>query len=280
MPAKDERLIDSQGKLYNEYNETLKQLLTQAKIELDTVNHNLLLAQNNLKLTNESIVRQKNEFDIWKRQKEQEFSNINIQKTNDLVAREHALQKNEENISRRLTDLQTIEVQALGVANEKNQIANDRVEIQKLRVKAEQLMQEAATKMNEANHIINLANNRQKEADDIKTKYDSFNIEMTNREAMLKDKLKEWDLMKKNLDELKLIVEPKIKEIDAREVKFIQREDDLKKKEDDVNRKLVEDKTLFLANEEKEKKLDAKKRELLTKEEEINRKLLLIGAGK
>ena len=93
-----------------EYNDAVRMLLKNSKEELENMQHQVLLARTELQITNERIIKNKNDHEIWKREETRKLSSVQIIKQNELDQREHALKINEDNFQRRSADLKVKEL--------------------------------------------------------------------------------------------------------------------------------------------------------------------------
>lgn len=274
---KDVKLQESPKVTMFEYNDAIERLLKQSKEELNILQHNCLLATNQLKQTQEAIQRERSNFEQWKREQEAKHKNDMSLIKNSLDEREHRIKIGEQNYSKRDFDLKQKEVQMMALVEERNKVNNDRIDIEKLRVKANELLQDVNRKSGEATNKSNIVAMREKEIKDIVDSYNTKNQDISHRENILNQRDKEYQENLKNMNELKKTVEPKIKELSFMEENIKKTKEEVTRKEMDILRKIEENKAILRGMEEKDNKLKEKERFLNTKEEEVLRKSLLAG---
>jgi hypothetical protein len=264
-------------KMFNDYDEMRNRIIkdSEEKIkELNTRREVLIIHNRQLE---EQLVRRQSEFEQWKRLEEEKIKDMKNKFNNDQIVREKKLEVGELDLSRR--NEECIRREAIGkVAVEKEaKLNNDRIEIEKLRSSANLMMDNAQRKMSDALSVESQANIKLAKAKEIENKANAINESIIKRENDVLEKEKEMSLATKNLEELKLIVEPKILEIKIREDKVNKDKEFVLEKEREVENKINEEKIMLRdldiltkRNKDREKQLDQK-------EEDITRKALIAG---
>ena len=141
-------------------------------------------------------------------------------------------------------------------------------------------MLEANNKLAKILGEINSITYRENEAKKIEEENKIKLIDIANREDKLKVSLEKIEKDKKNLEELRNITEPKIRDINVQLEYIKNQKKEIEEKEIDINRKIEQDKAMIKGIEEREAKVSKREKDVMAKEEEIKRKILLKGIDK
>ncbi len=278
--ATDTKLKSEQEVPMFEYNSAVQELIKIAKAKKEELDHQIVLATNNLKLLQEEHIRRQGEFNQWRMSEEQKFKNEVSKRHNQLIDQENKMNIFHKDIEQRKADLLVKEERYMKVEEEKQAIGNARVEIEKIRVNALNLMAEADRKISEARSEMAQANIRIEQSKQLDDKNNIRNQELCVREDKLQFDLKNLDMERNHLSELKEFVEPKIAEIQELESQVTRDKKETVEKNQDTINKLEEIKVALRALEDKKSKLDIQEREFRSKEDEFKRKVIIAESKK
>ena len=261
--------------LFTEHDEVLRRIIAEGQREVDELNHRreLLIIQN--RQLQDDLVRKQSQFDQnlrVEKTKHQEWIN---KSKNEEIARMAKVDFAEANWVRRDEEMKHREELGIKIVEKQNKINNDRLEIEKLRSSASAIMDDANRKMSEANSLFSQANIRESKAKETLDRANAINDSLNQRENALKEKEKTLADGLKNLEAIKEIVDPKIKEIKLIEDGIEKREKEVRLKEEQVERKIYEERELLKAVEISQKKHKDREKQLDQREEEITRKAIL-----
>lgn len=263
-----------------QYNDAVKQLIAIAKKEKETLDHEIVLAKARLSEIKENNIKLQSEFSQWRISEEQKFKNDLSKRHNQLIDQENKMNLLVKDLEQRRADLLVKEERYLSVEKDKREMGNARVEIEKMRTNAMNLMAEADRKLSEAKSAMTQANARIEESKKLDEKNNIRNQEFVAREDKLKFDLKNLEMERNHLVELKEFVEPKIKEIKEIEDNILAARKEVEIKHQEIVNKEEENKIALKAMEDKKAKLDRQEQELKAKEDDLRRKTLLLNAGK
>lgn len=258
-----------------EYNSAVQELVKLAKAEKDNLEQQIVLAKSRLSQTRQEIIRKEGEFNQWKMGEEQKFKNELSKRHNQLVDQENKMNIFHKDLEQRRADLLVKEERYLKVEEEKNAIGNTRVEVERIRVNANNLMAEADRKLSEAKSAMVQANIRIEQSNKLDIKNVTKNQELAAREDKLAFDLKNLEMERNHLAELKEFVEPKIVEIKDMEENIQNARKEIEIKHQEVINKTEENKIIMKALEDKKALLDKRENEIKSKEEELRRKILI-----
>lgn len=271
----EKKLKDEQEVPMFEYNSAVQELVKISKLEKEKLDHQLVLAKGNLSQLKQEHIRLQGEFNQWKMAEEQKFKNELSKRHNQLVDQENKMSVFFRDLEQRKMDLTIKEERFLKVDEERQKLGNDRVEVEKIRVNALNLMADADRKLSEANSAMAQANIRIEQSTKLDNKNNIRNQELCKREDQIKFDLKNLDMERNHLVELREFVEPKIMEIKQLEESIIRDKKETAEKHQDIINKIEEDKIFLKSMEDKKSKLDIRERELRSAEDEFKRKSLL-----
>lgn len=272
-----EKLMDSPKALPLEFNQAVTELVKIAQQKKDDLDHQCLLAQNHLKQFQEALNKEKMEFDIWKREQRQILQHELDLRNNKCIEKENSLNIASNQIEKRVADLKTIEEKYKGLLDERAKLDADRIEVERIRVRGGDILNEANIKMAQANGIIINFTDKEKILIAKEQKLNDFNLDISKREDVVKVAGLKLEQDMNNLEELKKIVEPKIKEIDAQLLNIEEQKKDIVSREIEIKRRIDEDKVMLRGIEEREMKVKQAERELSAREEDLKRKIILLG---
>lgn len=261
-----------------EYNAAVQELIKIAKSQKEDLDHKIVLATNNLKLLQEEHIRRQGEFNQWRMTEEQKFKNEVSKRHNQLIDQENKMNIFHRDLEQRRADLLVKEERYLSVEKDKNDIGNARVEIEKMRVNALNLMAEADRKISESKSEMAQANIRIEQSNLLDQKNHIRNQELVVREDKLVFDLKNIEMERNHLVELREFVEPKIVEIKEVEDQILSDKKEILEKHQDIINKTEENKVALRALEDKATKLDIRERELRSREDELKRKIAIAKA--
>jgi len=273
---KDVKLEDNSKVSMFEYSEMASQMIEQRKKEFSNLQHNYLLATMALKNTQEQIANERVAFEQLKKAEEKRREDILVKKERDMDEKAHALEVNVRTFEKRSADLKAREIAVAHLFEDRNKLNEERIDVERLRNKAEDAMRQANKKSSEASALMNTSRVKEDEAKALMAKVDAMNVNLATREAQQKKQTDEIINRIKELNALKEIVDPKIKELELVDAGIKEKEAELAQREKDVARKLEEDRAIVIAFSEREKKLKAREIEVSTREQEVTRKLLLM----
>ncbi len=263
--------------IFRDYDDVFKRMLEASKVEKENLDHQILLRKNELKLIEESLLRQQNAFEQKKREEETKLAQAKAKWLQEKTNREHALDVLEREYTLRSKEIEDRERKSLVIIDERAKLNADRIEVEKLYNKANELSLIANKKIDEANTKINNASIIEQKVKEKENKANALNSTFNAREEKINEMEKEAKLRLKNIEEVKKAIEPKIEELKLLEDNVNKKSKALAEKEGEVNKLLTDEKALLKGLEEKKAKLEAREKELLQKDETITRKALLAG---
>lgn len=263
-----------------EYTSALQELNKISKEEKSKLDHQIVLAKNNLRLLREEHIRLQGEFNQWKMGEEQKFKNELSKRHNQLIDQENKMNLLHKDLEQRSADLSVKEQRYLSVEKDRNEIGNARVEIEKIRTNASTLMAEADRKISEANSLMANANTRIEQSNKLDNKNSIRNQELCAREDKLVFDLKNIEMERNHLIELKEFVDPKILEIKELEIQISRDKKEIQDKHQDIINKSEENKITLKALEDKKEKLDRQELELRSGQDELKRKIIMADSKK
>lgn len=254
----------------------VKRLIEQKKLELENINHQILLAKSAITALQEQQVRMKNEFDQKIFQDKQQLEQEGIKKHNDWIYREDIITKNERDIGKRIAELDMREADVLKIEDERKELRNNRIEVEKLKTQAIEDINSANQLISEAQSRINTANIKEQEAKQVIAKAENLNSEVVRGKDELKIQREDLDRRLKNLEEVKKDVEPKLKELTEKEKSIDKKLNEIQVEEANISLKIEEDKKILVAIEEKLGQMRNKEIDIATREEDLLRKLAVL----
>ncbi len=231
----------------------VKELNAQAYKEKEVLDHQIVLANDRLNQIKEENVKLQSQFNQWKMAEEQKFKNELSKRHNQLIEQENRMNVLHKDLEQRRADLLVKEERYLNVEKDRQEIGNARVEVEKMRVSAFNLMAEADRKISESKSAMAQAISRIEESKKLDEKNNIRNQEFVTREDNLKFDLKNLDMERNHLIELK---------------------------DQEVVNKEEENKIALKAMEDKKYKLDKQEQEIRSKEDELRRKIVLLDTRK
>ena len=263
--------------MFKNYDDVMQRILAEAKREKAEIDHQILLKKQEYQGIVDSCVRRQNDFEQWKRA-ELERTNQEVSKRkNEVISREKMLSVSEELIKRKMLEADERERISAKLVDERNKVNSDRIEVEKLNHLARETNLEAQKMIDKAHTLLNQVSSRESQIKAIENKTNGINSEMSSRENAVAVKEKDLNSRLKNLEEVKLSIEPKISELKLIEENIKKQRKELVEEKNDVLKKTEEEKALLKGIQIREQKLKEKERDLLQKEEEIMRKALLAG---
>lgn len=262
------------------YNEAINELVKIAKQKKDDLDHQCLLASNQLKQIQENLIRERNEFDIWKRQEKERFQQEMNVLHNAIVEKENTINIGISNMESRSRDLKVRETQMVQIEEDKRKLNDERIEIERLRNSAVEKLNEVKQKSSELSSSISSLSYREKEIKDKSIAIEEQNRQLSVREQALIKNKEDMDQKIKNLESLKLIVDPKIAEIDSKTKELQSLKKEMDEQNAEINRRIEEDKAMVRAIEERDMKLKMGERDLASREEELKRAMLVKNVSK
>lgn len=271
----EKKLIQEQEVPMFEYNSAVQELVRIGKGQKEDLDQQIVLAKSRLSQVKQEQVRLQGEFGQWKITEEQKFKNELAKRHNQLIDQENKMNILHKDLYQRSADLLVKEERFLKVEEDRKAIGNARVEIEKIRVNAMNLTSEADRRISEANSAMVQANIRIEQSKKLDDKNNIRNQELVAREDKLKFDLKNLDMERNHLIELKEFVEPKIVEIKEIEEGIARDKKEVGDKHQDIINKSEENKIALKALEDIKSKLDAREVELRAKEEAFRNKAAL-----
>lgn len=258
-----------------EYNSAVKELVQISKDNKERIDHEVVIAKSNLSQLRQEHIRLQGEFNQWKMGEEQKFKNELSKRHNQLIDQENKMNILHRDLIQRDMDFKVKEERMMKVEEDRVKIGNDRVEVEKMRVNASLLMAEADRKLSEANSAMSQANIRIEQSKNLDNKNNIRNQELSVREDRLKFDLKNIEMERNHLIELKEFVEPKIKEIKEIEDNILASRKEIEVKHQEIINKSEENVISVKSLEDKKSKLDSRELEIKKKEEELRKKIVL-----
>ena len=274
---KVKELTPDKVSMFRDYDDVMKRIIqeeTKEVAELQRQKGNLVLGNRELE---DKLTRQQSQFEQWKRMEEQKLTELKNKMNNDIIRREKAIEIGELDMKRRSEEISRREEIGKTILGKETRLYNDRLDVEKLRVSASVLMEDANRKMSDASSMYSQANVTNQKAQDTMNKANLLNDTIIKREGIVSEKEKEILLQSKNLEELRKVIDPKLSELKILEDKLATQVAELKKKEELVNSKIVEEKSFLRSLEDRENKLIERQKELNQKDEDITRKALISG---
>lgn len=280
MEATQKRLAQEQEVPMFEYSSAVQELVKIAKAEKENLDQQIVLAKSRLSQIRQEQIKLQGEFNQWKMGEEQKFKNDLSKRHNQLIDQENKMNFLHKDLEQRRADLLVKEERYLKVEEEKMAIGNARVEIEKIRVNALHLMSDGDRKISEANSAMVQANIRIEQSKKLDEKNNIRNQELCVREDQLKFDMKNLDMERNHLTELKEFVEPKIVEIKALEERVAQDKKETEEKHQEIINRAEENKIALKALEDRKLKLDNQERELRSAQDELRRKIIIADTNK
>lgn len=263
-----------------EYNSAIQELVKISKSEKERLDHQIVIAKSNLNQLRQEHIRLQGEFNQWKMSEEQKFRNELSKRHNQLIDQENKMNILHRDLEQRRADLIIKEERYLKVEEDRNAIGNARVEVEKLRTNAMNLMAEADRKFSDAHSAMTQGSLRIEQSKKLDDKNAIRNQELCVREDKLKFDMKNLEMERNHLIELKEFVEPKIVEIKEIEFRTSSDKKEIDVKHQDIINKSEENKIALKALEDKKSKLDIQERELRSREDELKRKIIIADSKK
>ena len=272
--AKEKEALKTPEKLDYSTNhlDLLKQLVEQKKSELDVLKTQIETYKINLMHIENVCKTKQSEFDAKLAKDTKVLEQKKVDKFNEFANREERLSKGENDLAKRITIIESRELSANKVDEEKNKLLNERLKYEKLNSEADvkykeaiRINEEAHAKLNVISEKETKINNTLKETANIKSIVDQ-------KEENLQQREKDLASNKENLEALKEELQPKIEEYKLLVEKNNGLLGQLKIKEIEVNDKLDQTNKMMDIIQQKDKALKAKEVDLSTKEDELVRK--------
>lgn len=263
-----------------QYNALVQQLSDIAKKEKDKIDHEVVLARSNLSQLRQEHIRLQGEFNQWKMGEEQKFKNDLSKRHNQLIDQENKMNMLHKDLLQRDMDFRVKEERMMKVEEDRIKIGNDRIEVEKMRVHANNLMAEATRKMTEAQSAANQSSMQSEQSKKLDTKNIIRNQELTVREDKLKFDLKNIEMERNHLSELKEFVEPKIAQIKELEEQIARDKKEITQKHQEVINKEEENRIALKALEDRKNKIDRMEMEFRSREDEHKRNVMISGNKK
>lgn len=280
MEATEKKLKNEQDVPMFEYNSAVQELVKIAKADKERIDHQVVIATSNLSQLKQEHIRLQGEFNQWKMGEEQKFKNDLSKRHNQLIDQENKMSILHKDLQQRDMDFRIKEERMMKVEEERVKIGNDRIEVEKMRVNAAILMADADRKMSEANSAMTQASLRIEQSTKLDNKNNIRNQELTVREDKLKFDLKNLEMERNHLSELKEFVEPKIVEIKQLEESIARDKKEITDRHQEIIGKSEENKVTLKALEDKKIKIDAMDRDLRSREDEFKRKVIIAESKK
>lgn len=263
-----------------QYNALVQQLSDIAKKEKDKIDHEVVLARSNLSQLRQEHIRLQGEFNQWKMGEEQKFKNDLSKRHNQLIDQENKMNMLHKDLLQRDMDFRVKEERMMKVEEDRIKIGNDRIEVEKMRVHANNLMAEANRKMIEAQSAANQSSMQAEQSKKLDAKNIIRNQELTVREDKLKFDLKNIEMERNHLSELKEFVEPKISQIKELEDQIARDKKEITEKHQEVINKQEENRIALKALEDRKTKIDRMEMEFRSREDEYKRSVMISGNKK
>lgn len=258
-----------------EYNSAVNELVKISKENKERIDHEVVLAKSNLSQLRQEHIRLQGEFNQWKMGEEQKFKNDLSKRHNQLIDQENKMNLLHKDLIQREIDFRIKEERMMKVEEDRIKIGNDRIEVEKMRVNANNLMAEADRKMSEASSAMAQANIRIAASNELDKKNNIRNQELCVKDDKLKFDLKNIDMERNHLIELKEFVEPKIKHIKEMEDNINASKKEIDIKHQEVISKSEENTIALKALADRKNKLDAREIEIRNQEEELRKRIIL-----
>lgn len=259
--------------------QSMDMLITQKKMEYDNIQHQLRIAKGQLTTVQEKTAQERTDFNARMAKEKQDFEQSRQITLNDLAHREENMLRGEENLAERTRVVNSRELEANKVADERKQLFDSRVETERVLSQAKIELEKATSLSSEAQTKLNQAS--EKEAEIKKKLEEDKNILSTiEREkellALQENGVKEQI---NNLEKIREEVKPKIEESEALKIENQKILDEIEKSKNEADAKIEEDKKLLNEVAKREEAVKEKSIELGSREEEIIRKELLLNIG-
>lgn len=258
-------------------------LLTQKKLELQNLQHNITLAKTSLVSLQESMVRQRNDFDHKLLVDKQKFEQDKNKKWNEFLQREDNISKGEQNLIKRIKEVESREKAVVVLEEERKKLVNDRIEVEHLKNQALEENKKAQILISEATNKLNNANIKNKEAD-VKLNEVNSKLALVNKlESEINKKTKDFTIREKNLEEVRKIIEPKLEEGKKLEEQNKKDLEEISKQKSELNLLKEKNEKLISDLDGKTKFIISKQSEYADKDlkiKELTRKIELLEAKK
>jgi chromosome segregation ATPase len=257
-----------------EYQEVLRVNIANLKAELQELQRQVANSSVEVAQNKDMLLRDKREFDTIKAR---ELKKTEIEKQtilNSIVAQKEGLKQGEASLVRRSTDLQSRELAVMKLEEERKKVLDSRIEIQRLLGTAKSELQRATLEKANSQSALAEIDSREKEIkkaiEDIKLR----ETELASRENTISKLTKDTDAKLTNVLEIQKNIEPNLKALKETEDNNRKILDEIKQKEQSVNGKLEQDRSLIAEIQNREIKLRQKEIEVNSKLEEATRRLL------
>jgi hypothetical protein len=257
-----------------EYQEVLRVNIDNLKGELQELQRQVTNSSIEVAQNKEMIIRDKREFDAIK---SRELKKTELEKQailNTVIAQKESLRIGEQGLKQRSTDLQSREQNVLKLEDERKKVLDSRIEIARLLGTAKSEMQRATLERGNIQSALTEIDNREKaikkQTEDIKLR----ETELALREEKIRKLTTDTDAKITNALEIQKNIEPSLKSLRETQENNTKILEEIRQKEQLVNGKLEQDRTLIAEVTNRELKLRQKEIEVNSKLEEATRRLL------
>ena len=279
--AKEETTITPDKiNMLKDYDTMVQRVAMASKKELETLTaqrENLILKNSELE---RELTRKQSEFEQWKRLETMKFDEVRRKTNNEIIKKEKELEVGELDISRRIEEIAKREKLGIAIVAKEAKLNNDRIEIEKLRSKISLMEENANRTLSDAMSKHHEATLREEKAKKILADSNTLNEVIVKREQKLKELERDSSESLKNMQEVKAIIDPKIKELNVLQETLDKSKKAVEAKEQAIANKSSECNIIMKDLEAREKKIKEREKQLDQKDAEITRKALLAGAKK
>lgn len=260
-----------------DYDDMMEKLISSSEHEKNNLDHQITLRKSNLMSVQDQINRSQSEFERWKKLETDKFKKIQASKENDFITRERAIRVGEDEFANRMRDLENREHRVKDLVDERAKLVNERIEVEKLHRHSEALIKSAHDKLAEADSKFHKSSMAMTLMQEREKKIELAERNLSSREEVTENNLREIKNREKNLEEVKKVIDPKLAELKVLEDGIKTKEKELTIKESEVNSKISDQGAILRGLEEREKKVKERERMVAQKDEDITRKALLAG---
>lgn len=273
--VKEKKVLDQEVKLFGEWRESIEMILKEKGKKKEDLEHQIYLLELQTNKLRDDNSKQEKVFEQWKKQELQKFENEKSGVMAELYKKQHDVDFGLMEHRKRMEDLEKREVAVKNIEDIKHKLSLDRIQIENLTLQGRRMLKDAQEKAENADSrmakSVEIEQKNNEEFNRLNSLRDKFNIEQSEYEKNRKT----LDDERKNLEEIRTSVQPKIEEFKISEDKIIKIREEIDQKTKELNEKIIEEKGLFEKLSEEKRRIDEKKKELNQREDELKRKQLL-----
>lgn len=260
-----------------DYGQTVDQLVEYKKKELEEVLNKINLANHQLAMLRDKIIKDSNEFESWKRSEKLKLSNDLNQRQNEIIANQNRINNEVQQQERITSDLriqqdkfETLNQERIYLKEQLVKLEGKKIELADLEKQIESQRSSVLATQNQGSMALAKSSEEAEKNKQENIRLVNLNDDLTKREnKLLEDN--------KNLQSLKDFVEPKLRTIkDEQEAIDRDKKDNIEKIAD-LQQKISDEKILLQSVIDKKSQLDKDTKDFLSQKEEFQRQQILSG---